>query len=675
MAARVTYLVLLLGFVGPGYAAPYRRIHITEILNPFKSCQFVITVESLAHQSPYLLPTILQELLKYQMEVWESPTFLLHDLTRYRRSMVFMRYSQTCIVHVTFPPKWRRNHYLNFPIFWNRKQQSVNVKKDVVMAFGNAGQRENYNFRFERCDYPVNSLILRYHGNTVDPTGVLRYTTNPGICGAQSYLCVQGTAPSEGLSLISKPYDQLLNDFKQEGKDFHQQRIFHILPPKLKSDCSSMSCMDHIPRATFIRDAAIAEFYQFYELAKRLNISGFVDVSHPMYKRLNCDVGTILIGTSVGTDPLYGTFPKVLKRYECYRLVYGDSRALPSPFKFKSLSEPFMPYVWFGLLISCLAASAYVLLTVRSMQLERTLGFVLSAWFGNEQRAWLPKPQQDSPGGGHSQFSLLVTSVASVGFFLICIYCAYVQTYIITPATYKSSKNVTELLAEGYGMFSHPVMCGIFHEFIKNAGADENTCPIADCKSPEYLHHAELGKVLQPVTERLRGDDNFWLLEKSAVLTGEHAISGMFGRLAKRFGRDYVSAKDEYLHTAHWHSFDLMPYSDVVVEVFQSIQRAGIPSWVRHWMYYWYHRKLEGTSAPQTNVPGFGITDTIIAESFLLFVFGMFVSLTGFLMVDAGVPTCRRIFGVVRSYWPIAAIKTRAKMMRLCRCFRCSERV
>ena len=677
MTSRLAVLLLVLGFGGPGYAASYRGWQINEILKPFKSCQFVITVESLAHHSPYLLPRIVQELLKYQMEVWESPTFLLQDLFPYSRSRVLIRHGQTCIIHVTFPPKWKKHHYLNFPVFWKGKWQSVNVKKDVVFAFVNAGRNEFYDIYFDPCDYPVNSLIFKYDRNTVNPWGLIRYTTHPRICREQS-LCVQGMTPSEGFALISKPYDQLLKAFQQDGKDFHQRPVFTIVPVPLKRECPSVQCMDKIPITRFISDPAIAEFYVFFELAKWLNISGFVDVRHPRYHSLVCTLGAILVdGKWTDPDPrfAYPTFPKVLSRYECYKLVYGDSRTLPSPFKFVSLSEPFMPHVWSALLISCLTASVYVLLRVRSMQLERALGFVLSAWFGNEQRVWLPKPRPDSPGEGDSKFRVFASSVASVGFFLICVYCAYVQTQIITPGTHKSSKNATELLAEGYEMFSPPVLREIFQEYAKHAAPGANTCPRAvNCQTAEYVRHAELGKVLQPATRSIFTDDNFWLLEKKAVIAEVQAISAMFGRLGKRLGRDYFSTKDEYMKFAKWYAFDDMPYSHVVVEVFQRIQQTGIGAWVSQYYRYWYFRKVEGTSGPKTDVAGFAMTDTIIAESFLLFAFGTVMSLAGFLIVEVGVPTGRRLFIVARSYLPIACIKTKANLMRLCQCYCRSDR-
>ena len=192
MAAWLAVLLLVLGFAGPGNAAPFKRLRITEILSPFESCQFVITVASLGQHIP-TLPMIVEELLKHQMEVWESPTFLLQDLIRYTRSMVLMRHSQTCIVHVTFPPKWRRTHDLNFPVFWEQEWQSVNLERDVVIAFVNAGKWDYYNHYFAPCSYPVNSIIVRHDGKTVDPTGLLRYSTNENICQVpEANMCVYG---------------------------------------------------------------------------------------------------------------------------------------------------------------------------------------------------------------------------------------------------------------------------------------------------------------------------------------------------------------------------------------------------------------------------------------------------------------------------------------------------
>ena len=640
-------------------------MQIIEVLSPLESCQFVITVASLAYSNP-TLPRMVEELLKHQMEVWESPTFLLQDLIRYRRSMVRIRHSQICIVHVTFPPKWRTDHDLNFPVFWKGQYQSVNLKRDIVIAFMNAGKWDYFIHNFASCSYPVNTIILRHDGKTVDPMWSLRYSTHPDICGAQGgFLCIYGMAPSEGKSLISKPYDGLLEAFKEHGKDFHHKAIFTDLPNALKA-CPSVRCMDAIKRPTFVRDVNKGEFFLFLELAKRLNISGFFPMGTPVHQRLNCELGTIYPAILPAAESL-NTFQFVLQRYECLKLVYGNSPIPPSPLKFQSLLEPFVPYVWPALLISYSSASIYVLLRLGSVQMGKASGFVFSAWFGNEQRVWLPKPRKDSSGKAYPQFNILATSVASVGFFLICSYCAYVQTHVVIPGTYKSSKTAAELLADGYDMFTHPVNCDIFHDIINNFVPEKNLCPpFADCQSAEYVQHVELGKVLQPVTGALSGDDNFWRLEKKAALLPDRSVSPMFGILGKRLGRDYFSAKDEYLNTPRWYIFARLPHSDVVIEVFQRIEQAGIAAWVRHWTNYWYYREVEGTSGPKTHVEAFAMTDTIIAESFLLFAFGMSVSLGGFLVVEVGVPTARRLFSVVRSCWSIAVVKTKAKIMSIC---------
>ena len=193
-----------------------------------------------------------------------------------------------------------------------------------------------------------------------------------------------------------------------------------------------------------------------------------------------------------------------------------------------------MPYMWPRLLISYLSASVYVLLRLRSMQISRALGFVLSAWFANEQRIWLLKPSKDGGAENH-QFQVFATTIATVAFFLACVYCAYVQTQIVIPDTYESSKTAAELLAEGYDLFSHPTNCKVFRNIVDNVVREENFCPLFDsCQSAQYLRHLAVGKVLQPVSGRLTFDDNFWCLEKNAVLTAAGSVSRMFGMVGKR---------------------------------------------------------------------------------------------------------------------------------------------
>ena len=138
---------------------------------------------------------------------------------------------------------------------------------------------------------------------------------------------------------MAKSYEQMLCVFKEDGKDFRQKHIFVPLPPKLmRYHCTNMDCLNRVPLWFFFHGTAIAEFFPIFQLAQKLNISGFLDFGHRTYPSMSCQLGATMTGIVSGVE-LRSIFPNVVQRYQSLRLTYGDDPTPASPFKFTSLSK------------------------------------------------------------------------------------------------------------------------------------------------------------------------------------------------------------------------------------------------------------------------------------------------------------------------------------------------
>ena len=317
----------------------------------------------------------------------------------------------------------------------------------------------------------------------------------------------------------------------------------------------------------------------------------------------------------------------MLDRYDIWKLIYGDRLKLPSVFKFRSLSEPFVPSLWACLGFSTLILCLYVLVRTQSLDFIASFGLILSAWLGNVQAKWAPKVERKT------NFKPLILKVTVCAFFLTNMYCAYVQTHIVVPGSFRSSKTFEQLVQENFTFYAFIHDYEMFQELVGNQKLATDCATFGGCNSTEYQHHQAVSQVLQAFRKGNGFDPHsFYRLEKKAILGPEKLWSTDFAGLAWARNRNYFTTQDEYLKRPRFWDFHYMPEHDVVIDVYERLQQAGIVVWAKEWPQY-YKKVLTNKNVVEFHA--YTLTeDTIIAESLLVCSFGLAASLSLFLIVE-----------------------------------------